>query len=86
MNNVIFLWINNYRLIDEIDGKRHFLFNDFGVNLSSKFNISHEWILQDKSHEEYKSCEDKRLLERRLCIKLNENKSKVLFIQNVLQI
>lgn len=79
MNNVIFLWINNYRLIDEIDGKKSFLFNDCGINLSSKFDISHEWILRDKLHEEYESCEDEQLLERRLCIKLNENKSKVLF-------
>lgn len=78
MNNVVFLWINNYRLIDEIDGEKRFLFNDCGINLSSKFNISHEWILQDKSHES-KSCEDERLLKRRLCIKLNEDKSKVLF-------
>ena len=73
MNNVIFLWINKYRLIDEIDGEKSFLFNDCGISLSSKFNISHEWILPDDSHKE------KKMREGQLCIKLNEDKSKVLF-------
>ena len=73
MNNVIFLWVNNYRLIDEINGERKFLFNDCGINLSSKFNVSHEWILQDNLHE------DEQLHKRRLCITLNECKSRVLF-------
>ena len=76
MNNVIFLWVNNYRLIDEINGERKFLFNDCGINLSSKFNISHEWISQDVPHE------NAQLREKRLCIKIKENKSKVLFDYN----
>lgn len=73
MNNVIFLWINNYRLIDEINGKKNFLFNDCGVNLSSKFNISHEWMSRNATHENV------QVQEKRLCIKIKENKSKVLF-------
>ena len=40
MNNIIYLWINKYRLLDKAPKKARYLFNDCGISLSSKYEVS----------------------------------------------
>lgn len=39
MNDYIYLWVDQYRFIDEIDGECKYLFNNFGISLSSKYKV-----------------------------------------------
>lgn len=39
MNDYIYLWVDQYRFIDEINGENKYLFNNFGISLSSKYKV-----------------------------------------------
>lgn len=43
MMKYLYLWIDGYIPLHEFSQKDEYLFSDFGVNLSSEFDISHTW-------------------------------------------
>lgn len=49
MKRYLYLWIENQTLIDETDPEKGYLLSNFGINLSSKYNISHTFIQEKLS-------------------------------------
>lgn len=39
MNNYVYLWVDKYRFIDTINGEDEYLFTNFGISLSSKYQV-----------------------------------------------
>ena len=48
MSNALFLWINHHQLIDENNGEKKYLFDDCGINLSSKYDVQSKWNEEEK--------------------------------------
>lgn len=68
MNNIIYLWINKYRLLDKTPKKTRYLFNDCGISLSSKYDVL-------KSDDEGKRVFTIRESESNILFKSNANTS-----------
>lgn len=47
MKNIVYFWVKQYKQLDEVNGKPVWLFDDFGVTLSSKYIIKHSWNADD---------------------------------------
>ena len=43
MKRIVFFWIERYQEIDFMNHEGKFLFENFGVNLSSKFHFEYDW-------------------------------------------
>ncbi len=61
MNDYVYLWVDKYRFIDTINGKDEYVFTNFGISLTSKYQVTYENNANGSLSFDVKDSESKKL-------------------------
>ena len=65
MRNYVYFWIENYHCMKSSSKHPLYLFDDFSVNLSSKYKITHKWFKKKRIFS-FETCEKNKYSESNL--------------------